>query len=130
MQEHNRWIYFAENDLIIAQLCLKEERALSGVFYHCQQSAEKSLKAFLAFQQRQIPRTHDLEYLQRLCVDFDPEFDALFQDVEDLNPFSQKTRYLENSYVMPSIDTARICIKKAERVLDFVKNKINFAHNL
>ncbi|MEW6107540.1 MAG: HEPN domain-containing protein, partial [Bacillota bacterium] len=33
--------------------------------FHCQQAAEKHLKAFLAYHERPIPHTHDLEELAR-----------------------------------------------------------------
>ena len=35
--------------------------------FHAQQAIEKSLKALLAFHGQPVPRTHDLEELQRLC---------------------------------------------------------------
>lgn len=118
------WILFAEDDLLAAKTLLEAEVALTAVFYHSQQSAEKILKAYLLFKEQPILKTHDLVGLLEICEEFDQEFNMLTSSVYDLNPFSSKTRYPDDFFVMPSIDTAKICIKKAEKIIQFVKNKI------
>ena len=124
MPKPSDWLYFAEGDLIAAKLLIEQERALASSFYHCQQSAEKSLKAYLVYKMQAIHKTHDLASLLNRCKEFDAEFKILADDIYDLNPFSSATRYPDDYYLMPSLDTAKICIIKAERILDFVKNKI------
>lgn len=120
----NDWIYFAVGDLTLARLALKEELALAGVFYHCQQCAEKSLKAYLNFKKQPLYKTHDLEFLSNQCIKLDSEFVLIKIDALDLNPYAWTTRYPDDYYSLPSLDTAKICIQKAERILEFIKNKI------
>lgn len=124
MPKPKDWISFAEGDLIYAKLGLLDERTIAGIFYHCQQCAEKVLKAYLLFKKRSIHKTHDLEFLIEQCIEIDKAFNDIVVDVLDLNPYSTATRYPDDYYMMPSLDTAEICIKKAERILEFVKSKI------
>jgi len=40
--------------------------------YHCQQAAEKTLKAFLVFRQEPFRKTHNLKELGEACLALDP----------------------------------------------------------
>jgi HEPN domain-containing protein len=124
MPKPKDWVTFAEGDLVYAKLGLQDDRALAGIFYHCQQSAEKSLKAYLLFKKYPIKKTHDLDFLCKLCIQFDPEFKIISEDAEYLSPFSTKTRYPDDYYLIPSIDNARLCIGMAEKILNFVEIKL------
>ena len=48
MQEHNRWIEIAKEDLTVAKILLSK-KLFSPVAYHSQQAAEKALKGYLIF---------------------------------------------------------------------------------
>lgn len=43
----NDWLRKAESDFAGAQLCLDRNVALDNACFHCQQAAERSLKAWL-----------------------------------------------------------------------------------
>ena len=49
MQEHEKWLKIAQEDLLAAKGLLTLE-LFSSVTYHCQQAAEKSLKAYHVFK--------------------------------------------------------------------------------
>lgn len=124
MPKPNDWIYFAIDDLDAAKTLFKMDVSPAAIFYHCQQSAEKSLKAYLNFKVRPLYKTHDLEFLSDECIKLDSDFLSIKADALDLNPYAWATRYPDDFYVFPSLDTAKICIQKAELILEFVKNKI------
>lgn len=124
MPKPNDWILFATADLKAAKILIDSDFALAIVFYHCQQSAEKSLKAYLNYRSKNIPKTHDLVGLLNYCALLDSEFKNLATEAYDLNPFSTSTRYPDDAYFLPSMDTAIVCIKQAEKILEFVQNKI------
>ncbi|NUO82559.1 HEPN domain-containing protein [candidate division KSB1 bacterium] len=63
------------------------------VCFHCQQAAEKYLKAFLILHEAAFPKTHDLVSLLELCVPFQPEIELLREPMELLNPYSVCFRY-------------------------------------
>ncbi len=61
------WLKKAKNDLISARkLSAGEDITLDTAIYHCQQAAEKSLKAYLIFNCLEYPGTHDLRVLNKM----------------------------------------------------------------
>ena len=64
------------------------------ICYHCQQTAEKYLKGFLAYQGQEVTKTHDLVLLNKLCQKIDAEFQKIAEDALLLTDYvsSQKTR--------------------------------------
>ncbi|MFH1643637.1 MAG: HEPN domain-containing protein [bacterium] len=123
MQEHDKWLKIAKEDLAVAKLALPNE-LFSSVAYHCQQSAEKSLKAFLVFKDQEIIKTHDLYKNLEMCLKFDRNFDKLYSQIRYLNPFSTKFRY-PTEFDIPEFDEAKLAIKYAKNILNFVLKKIN-----
>ncbi len=61
-REAEEWLTFAEDDLRMARLGLREG-IYAQVCFHAQQCAEKCLKALLAREGRLIPRTHRIDDL-------------------------------------------------------------------
>ena len=69
-----QWLAKARNDLLNADNNLKaEEIPFDTVCFHCQQAAEKFLKAYLTGNRQSYPVTHDLflilEKILPLCGD-------------------------------------------------------------
>ena len=123
MQEHERWLRIAKEDLLAAKALIKAE-LFSSVVYHSQQSAEKSLKAFLAFKDHPITKTHDLIRLIELCMTFDQEFRSIFDAADYINPFATRFRY-PTEFDIPDQKSAKLAIKHSEDVMKFVLKKIS-----
>lgn len=123
MQKHEEWMLFAEQDLKVAKKLINdEEPILNPAAYHCQQSIEKILKAYLAYQKQPIKKTHDLIKLIELCMFFDKDFINLKEISSDLNPYASKARYPDSMFIMPDLTTFKIILKETEAAFDFVKN--------
>lgn len=88
------WVAKAEDDLAVARLLIAEDRRLlaAGV-YHCQQAAEKMLKAWLTLHDIVFPRTHDLEVLLELGAAVPPGFSSLREHARRLTPLATEYRY-------------------------------------
>ena len=72
------WLTKARNDLDTArQISGLPEGHLDTAIYHCQQTAEKALKGYLAFRDHRLERTHDVERLVALSSGYERGFDAL-----------------------------------------------------
>jgi len=95
---------------------------LEIICYHCQQAAEKSLKAFLLFKDLQPPKTHNLESLVDLCREQSPEFDEIVEECEYLNPFGLQPRYPFGFELVDS--DATISRQKSEFIVCFVRKHI------
>lgn len=88
------WLSKAEDDLQVARLLIAEENRLYAAgMYHCQQAAEKSLKAWLTCRDIIFPKTHDLEALLHLCRTQEPGFSAYTGHARDLTPLATEFRY-------------------------------------
>jgi len=122
MQEHDKWLIIAKEDLRSAKILLKHE-SFSTVVYLCQQAAEKSLKAYLVFKKYPINKTHDLIKLLELCMKSDQEFQEKFDAADYINPFSSKFRY-PTEYEIPDFDDAELAVKHAKKIMTFVIKKI------
>lgn len=89
------WIRKAEGDWLAA-LALSRRRKIplhDQVCFHCQQSAEKYLKARLEEAGIVSPKTHDLERLLALAVTVEPLWSALRPALKRLTDYAVDFRY-------------------------------------
>jgi HEPN domain-containing protein len=84
-----RWLYFAGEDLKMADLALEAE-IYNQVCFHSQQCAEKAIKGLLLFQGKTPPRTHLLGDLLTILA---PNPFTISLDVQLLDRFYIPTRY-------------------------------------
>jgi HEPN domain-containing protein len=92
------WIAKAENDYLAA-VDLTRRRKLplhDMVCFHCQQGAEKYLKASLEEAAIHFPKTHDLETLLTLLIASQPFIATLIPATQRLKPFGVLIRYPGN----------------------------------
>ena len=126
MSGHNiadEWFRYSENDLIVARHCFEalypKQTEIAG--YHCQQCAEKSLKAFLLFNDVEPPKIHDLRVLCKMCQDVDSSFAELVILCAHLNPYGVAARYPDD--ISPSEEMTKIAINEAQRIYEFCLGK-------
>jgi HEPN domain-containing protein len=134
--DYEAWILYAHNDLSVA---IREmERAVNPklrpyevILYHCQQSSEKMLKAFLICNG--IPVIfgskswgHDLNALRTSCSNIDKGFAAarIVNHCSYLGLFAS-VRYPDFTL---SIDASHATrgINSAKRLFDFVSEKLGY----
>jgi HEPN domain-containing protein len=112
----------AENDLILAKhITTMVNIDIANACYHCQQCAEKALKAFLVYNNVKYRMIHDLDDLCFDCKNIDPDFKQISVNCNILNDYITHSRY-PSSYVFVEIEMYE-SIKLAEEILDFVKAK-------
>lgn len=88
------WLEYAEHDLYAAKLLAESHKPpFEVIAYHCQQSAEKSIKALLIEHGEPLPRTHDMGVLCKLVSDFYDGFTNYLEDCDRLTPYGVITRY-------------------------------------
>ncbi len=66
---------------------------LDTVIYHCQQAAEKALKGYLVFCDREVERVHDIEVLIRSAASCAQEFNDWIDVGIELTPYARLYRY-------------------------------------
>lgn len=88
------WLVKAQRDLNVAQkLSSDEDPDLDAAIYHCQQAAEKAIKAYLVFQDQRFEKTHDLEVLAGLAQPYEIGFSNLIKPAVMLTPYATQFRY-------------------------------------
>ena len=106
--ETKRWVRKAEHDWHGARnLENNVPRLHDLVCFHCQQSAEKYLKALLEELAEPIPRTHLLRDLLALLSPHHPALQPLGRGLRFLTRFAVGTRYPGNDATKRQADSAR-----------------------
>ena len=102
-----QWLTKAQNDLLNVDNNLAAgEIPCDTVCFHCQQAAEKLLKAFLVAHARPYPLTHDLLLLLEHILPFDPKAEKLRPLLALLNPYAVAVRYPDTAFT-PALEDAR-----------------------
>lgn len=115
------WVLKANQDLESARYLGRREDLLVTAVYHCQQAAEKIVKAFLTLHSLPVPRTHDIADMLDDAALIEPSFSALDADAILLNPLATKFRYPSNAWDNePSESEYADALASAERIYDFI----------
>ncbi|MDQ1266758.1 MAG: hypothetical protein QG635_1910 [Bacteroidota bacterium] len=115
----NLWLIKAENDMKTAsQLFDAKEIITDTICFHCQQAAEKYLKAYLVSKNIEPDKTHKLEILLTKCMEFEPAFEDI-KDVRYITEYAVELRYPDDFYI-PTVTEAREAYALADMVKVFV----------
>lgn len=123
-RESDQWLIKANNDLRSAEQLLKAEPPLLDTsVYHCQQAAEKALKAYLTLKEVPFFKIHHLTVLVEQCLEVDPEFEKLLDLADVLTPYAVAFRY-PGDVIEPEYEDVLMAIEASKEVLTPVISKI------
>jgi len=112
------WLRYAHNDLVVAKHCIEDlypkQTEIAG--YHCQQCAEKALKAFLIYKDIEPPKIHDLKVLCKMCQNIDSSFAVISSQCAHLTPYGVAARYPDE--ISLDENMIQLAINEAEQVYD------------
>lgn len=118
------WKAKADGDLRSAQTLLDlDPPETDAVAFHCQQAAEKYLKALLVAVGVEPPRTHDLGVLRELASDKFPEIANLQEPCEYLTPFAVQTRYPLFEPPITAKDASK-ALSKSEEICELIQRLV------
>jgi HEPN domain-containing protein len=119
----DEWLSLGNDDLRVAEhSLLLYPVPQEMICYHCEQAAEKYLKAYLVSFDIEPPKTHDLQILCLLCEKQDNSFFELRSDCSDLTKYAVRARYpfeieIEDKDVQKAI-------AEAKHMVDVVMSKL------
>lgn len=88
------WLQKSVADLRRAESLLSADAPdVEDALFHCQQAAEKALKAFLTWHDQPFRKTHDLEALGQQCTAIDPTLGAPLENADVLTEYAWAFRY-------------------------------------
>ena len=103
--EIKAWLTKAKSDLDSARILIEHKSAnYDTACFHCQQAAEKALKAFLVSRNVAFERVHVMTYLVDLCVAQNQAFNDLREKAELLSPYAVEIRYPGDALEVPRED--------------------------
>lgn len=91
--------------------------------FHCQQAAEKSIKAVLVARKIEFRKTHDLEELLQLLEDNEIEKPEYSQELGELQPFAVAFRY--DLLDEPSLFDRKNAMKIVRRIRAWAESQIS-----
>jgi len=116
------WIIGAEDDLLTAELLIREKRILHGLFF-CHLVIEKAIKAHLVKNSGEVaPRSHNLFYLsEKADLKFATETE-IFLGI--LMKYQLQGRYPDYNPALPDILKANEYFEKAKTLLEWLKERL------
>ena len=118
------WLTKAASDLRGARILGSADDApLDTAIYHCQQTAEKAVKAFLVSKELSPEKTHDIRRLTLTAAAHEPRFNELLDMAAALTPYAWEFRYpgdLAETY--PTREEFDEALQHAQAIYDFVLN--------
>ena len=119
-----QWLAKTINDLLNADNNLtSQEIPFDTVCFHCQQAAEKLLKAYLVGNGQLYPITHDLFLILENVLPLNSEAEKLRDALAILMPYAVEIRYPDDWY-MPSEEDAREARDAVGQVLKWLENAL------
>jgi len=111
------WLEKAQEDLEIAEDSYSRAKFYGDICFHCQQVAEKSLKAFLVYHRITPKKIHNLITLGEECFTIDNSLHEISVYLDIVNKFYIPTRYpfkleFTNEKAKQAIDAAKIVLEK------------------
>ena len=119
------WVRFAETDFETAKYLFDKmiPKPLEIICYHCEQAAEKLLKAFLIANQVMPPKTHDLIRLCEMCEDIDTSFEEMASSCVSLTKYGIAPRYPYELNIMEG-ETEK-ALQGAQTIHLFISDRLN-----
>ncbi len=116
------WIKGAEDDIVTAELLIRERRTLHGLFF-CHLVIEKAIKAHVVKATGDIaPRSHNLIYLSdNIGLQFDEET-SIFLGI--LMRYQLQGRYPDYNPILPDIQTVQAYLEKTKKLMQWLKEKL------
>ena len=121
-RETGRWVRKAEADLQGANDLAQAVRPYHDLIsFHCQQSAEKYLKALLIEQGQSVPKTHRLEDLLLLLLPHDASLQKLRRMLVALSRYAVDYRYPDENATKRE---AAAALRQAKKVREQIRVRL------
>ena len=118
IKDVEEWMQFADNDFYSAQILNESVRKPYEIIcYHCAQSVEKYLKGYLIYNDIVPERTHNLYYLNTVCIERNKIFETIKTECGFLNRFANEIRYPNKLEI--NLEDVKTSIKYVESIRNF-----------
>jgi len=118
------WVYLAQMDYDYALKSADtfHPAPVEIICFHCQQSAEKILKAYIAANGDTPQKTHNLTVLIKHCKRYLSDFDKYAALCHTLTAYVSDTRYPPKLSLTES--DMKLALNNTHKILEFTKSKL------
>ena len=118
------WLLFAKEDLAIAELASKADNIFNrSICYHCQQSAEKDLKAYIIFLDLPLQKTHNLAKLVEQIAEIDINVKVINEIAITLSEYITSARYPDDFEII-SDEESKNAILFSKNIKEYIVTNI------
>ncbi|PIS39279.1 MAG: hypothetical protein COT33_02775 [Candidatus Nealsonbacteria bacterium CG08_land_8_20_14_0_20_38_20] len=117
------WITKAQNDLRTAEILYEEKGPPDTLCFHCHQSVEKYLKAYLVFRNIHFEKIHYSWNLAKLCAKENKEFLNFEEELKTLDAYYIESRYPPETRTYSRQECKKV-LDLAEKLTQFIVNEI------
>lgn len=123
-RRHLDWLQKAGEDMRAAELLLAHCDCRNMCAFHCQQTIEKALKAFVLVASDRLVDGHNLTWLCRQALRYDNAFGQWMDESATLNRFYIETRYPTDVPFSISAERIALICKTAREMYDFICQQV------
>lgn len=123
------WLQFAYRNLITAKHLFEVNHFTDIIVVDAQQAIEKTLKSLIAYENRKITKTHNLDELASLIMDKILFGDDEIKLLEKITDYYREDRYPNPNYTLPSHEETKEILDFAQKLFDDVCKKLDIAKN-
>lgn len=123
------WLQFALRNLITAQHLFEVNHFTDIIVIDAQQAIEKTLKSIIAYENRKITKTHNLDELASLITDKILFDDSEIKLLEKITDYYREDRYPNPNYTLPSYEETKEILDFAQKLFDDVCDKLDINKN-
>ena len=122
--ETKAWMSKAWRDLETARRAVAGQPPFYDVaVYHCQQAAEKAVKAFLVRHGQPYEKTPDIEVLVDIAGEIEPGFRQWADAADALTPYATRFRYPNATFAVDPLPVEYDeALQQAQGIYDFVRD--------
>jgi HEPN domain-containing protein len=127
LSEIKGFVRLAEDDLKSARKLIRLfDRMPENAAFHCQQSVEKFLKAYLVYNDKIFPKTHDLDLLCGICIEINETFNVWEDICEILTQYAVEIRYDTIKGIGVTVKEIANYIKEIKNLKKYILSQMDF----
>lgn len=118
-RQYDEWLECSGEDLMAANVLRQDDRCYAAAAFHCQQSVEKALKAYILLESGQLCDGHNLVWLCKRAMRYDRRFSDWLDESARLSGCYIETRY-------PSDDAPEYTYRRVREAYHMARDMFRF----
>jgi HEPN domain-containing protein len=124
------WLDHASEDIVTAKYLIGNDDCFNSAAFHCQQTIEKALKAYILLKSGELVDGHNLTWLCKRAMRHDMDFDEWLDECASLNRCYIETRYPADIPVDLTEETVTRYYTMAWDMYNFICDEVDEAEDL